>query len=458
MGFVNDIPGLFAHQDHTVRFYLDNERVYDASDPGTGKTRSALEMIARRQSAGAGRALVLAPKSILVPSWANDLRAFTPSLTWVVAMANNREKMFERDVDVYITNHDAVKWIEKNVELEDFDILIVDEITAFKHRTSQRSKALAKIAPDFTYRAGMSGTPNPNGIMDLWHQYFVLDDGAHLSTNYFKFRNTVCEPEQNGPGAEMVKWVDKPGAAEAVADILSDMTIRHKMEACISIPEHTVRTVDFELSPRHLAHYQELEEQAIIQLNDTVVSAVHAGALATKLLQLASGAVYDTDGRAAVASPDRYELVLELAEERESCVIAFNWTHQRDALLKLAAKKKIKHALIDGTVKDKDRIKAVEDFQAGRIKIIFAHPMSAAHGLTLTRGTTTIWSSPIYDAERFQQFNRRIYRAGQTRKTQTLMIAARDTLEARVFERLSGKVERMDDLLSILQTPTADAA
>ena len=167
---------------------------------------------------------------------------------------------------------------------------------------------------------------------------------------------------------------------------------------------------------------------------------------------LASGSVYDVDGTSAIASTDRYELVLELAEERESCVIAFNWTHQRDQLLALADKKKIKYALIDGTVKDLDRQKAVKDFQAGKIKILFAHPMSAAHGLTLTKGTTTIWPGPIDDAERFQQFNRRIYRAGQTRKTETIMVAANDTLDASVFERLNGKVSDMTDLLEILET------
>jgi SNF2 family DNA or RNA helicase len=453
MGFVKEIPELFKHQGVTVDYHMDNDRVYDASDPGTGKTRSALEMISRRQKAGAGKALVFAPKSILVPSWAIDLRTFTPHLKYVVATATNRKKAFNQDVDVYITNTDAAKWIEKNVDLDDFDILISDEHTAYKHRTSARAKSMAKIAKHFQYRVGMSGTPNPNGVLDLWHQYYILDDGDHLGTNFWQFRMKVCEPEQTGPGAEMVKWVDRPGAAEAVADILSDMTIRHKMEDCISIPEHTIRTVNFDLSAKHLKAYKDLEADAIIQLKDTTVSAVHKGALRTKLLQLASGAVYDSEGYAAVASTDRYELVMELAEERESCVVAFSWKHQRDQLLELAKKKGISHALIDGSVKDLDRQKAVKDFQSGKIKILFAHPMSAAHGLTLTKGTTTIWPGPIDDAERFQQFNRRIYRAGQTRKTETIMVAGNDTLEAGVYDRLNGKVSDMVDLLSILTAP-----
>jgi len=451
MGFVKAIPPLFDHQGITVDYEMEHDRVYDASDPGTGKTRSALAMILQRQKAGAGKALVFAPKSILVPSWANDLRTFTPSLKYVVATASNRKKQFAQDVDVYITNTDAAKWVSLNVDLKDFDILIMDECTAYKHRTSARAKAMAKIAKHFKYRVGMSGTPNPNGVLDLWHQYFLLDDGEILGTNFWAFRSKVCEPVQTGPGSEMVKWVDRPGAAEAVADLLAGMTIRHKMEKCISIPPHTVRTINFDLSAKHLKEYKDLAKHAIIQLKDKTVSAVHKGALRTKLLQLASGAVYDAEGNPAVASTDRYELVLDLAEERESCVIAFNWTHQRNELLRLAKKRKIKFALIDGTVKGPDRTKAVKDFQAGKIKILFAHPMSAAHGLTLTKGTTTIWPGPIDDAERFQQFNRRIYRAGQERKTETIMVAANDTLDAGVFANLDGKVEGMVDLLDILE-------
>lgn len=451
MGFVKEIPALFDHQAITVDYLLSQDNVYDASDPGTGKTRSALEMILIRQNAGAKKALVFAPKSILVPSWVNDLRAFTPSLTYVVANANNRKKAFDRDVNVYITNIDAAKWVLNNVDLSEFDIVIMDEATAYKHRTSARSKAMNKIAKQIQYKVAMSGTPNPNGVLDLWHQYLMLDGGAHLGTNFWKFRMTVCEPEQTGPGPEMVKWVDKPGASTAVADLLADMTIRHKMEECISIPPHSVHKIEFDLNKKHLQSYKDLANHAIIDLKDKTVSAIHKGALRTKLLQLASGAVYDVDGTSAIASTDRYELVLDLAEERDSCVIAFTWKHQRDELLRLAKKRGMKYALIDGSVKNDDRAKAVKDFQSGKIDYLFAHPMSASHGLTLTRGTTTIWPGPIDDAERFQQFNRRIYRAGQTRKTETLLVCANDTLEAGVYHNLDCKVENMIDLLDILE-------
>jgi len=450
MSFVKPIPPLFENQEETIEFHMANDRVYDASDPGTGKTRSTLEAILRKQKLGAGKALIFAPKSILVPSWADDLRKFTPELSYVVANANNRAKAFKQDADVYITNHDAVKWVQKHVDLTNFDIMVSDEHTAYKHRTSQRAKALAAIRNYFDLRIALSGTMNPNGNLDLWHQFYVLDDGARLGTNFWQFRNKVCEAVQTGPRAEMQKWVDRPGAAEAIADIIADMTIRHKFEDCQSIPAHSINTVFFDLSAKHLKMYKELEKMAIIMLRDKVVSAVHKGALRTKLLQLASGAVYDAEHASVVASTDRYELVLDLAEARESCVIAFNWTHQRDQMIEMAKARGLTWTLIDGSVKQADRTQAVNDFQTGRKRIMFAQPASAAHGLTLTRGTTTIWPGPIDNAEHFQQFNRRIYRAGQTRKTETIMVAAHDTLEDGVYERLQGKIGGMDDLLGIL--------
>ena len=454
MPFVQPIPEMFENQKATVQYGMAHDVFYDASDPGTGKTRSALELTSYRQKHGAKKALVFAPKSILMPSWIADLRKFTPHLTWVVAEARNRKKAFEQDVDVYVTNTDAAKWIESNVDLTEFDILIMDEVTAYKHRTSARSKAMLKIAKKFKYRTAMSGTPNPNGVLDLWHQYLMLDEGAHLGTNFWQFRNKVCEPTQTGPGPAMVKWDDRPGAAEAVADIVSDITIRHRLEDCTSIPEHSTSTLCFDLSTKHAALYAEMKREMKLLLtnSDTPIGAVHKGALRTKLLQMASGAVYNVANEPELISTDRYNLVLDMAEARESTLVAFNWVHQRDNLLLAARKRNLKFGLIDGTVKNDDRAKAVKQFQDGTIDYIFAHPMSAAHGLTLTRGTTTIWPGPIDDAERFQQFNRRIYRAGQKRKTETIMVAANNTLDAGCYDHLLGKVDSMVDLLEILES------
>jgi hypothetical protein len=166
----------------------------------------------------------------------------------------NRAEAFWEDADVYITNHDAAKWLVKQLPefFDRFGTLIVDEVGAFKHHTSQRSKALNKIKRHFEYRHVMNGTVAPNTITDVWHQMFILDDGERLGPSFFKFRQTVCVPRQVGPQANMVKWEDRPGAADAVAKLMEDVTIRHKFEDCIDIPPNHEYSIDYVLTPKQL--------------------------------------------------------------------------------------------------------------------------------------------------------------------------------------------------------------
>jgi len=450
----DSIPPLFSHQVETKTFGLTHPRVFDMSDAGTGKTRAWLEVLVQRKKLLGGKVLVLAPKTILKNAWADDIAKFTPELSYVIAYATNRKKAFAEEVDIYITNHDAVKAILKRqkdwIEGRGFHTIIIDESTAFKHRTSQRSKALSKLVEYFEYRINLTGTPNPNGLLDLWHQVFLLDDGSHLGDSYWRFRHATCESTQVGPSPQHVRWDDKQGMVEAVSGLIEDITIRHDFEDCTDIPENHVYTVNFELSAKHRRAYDILKEHAILELSEGGISAFNAGVLANKLLQMASGAVYDDQTVTQLYDTARYELVLDLAEQRQQCVVAFNWKHQRDYLTQLADERGITYGVIAGGVSDKRREEIITNFQAGLIKIIFAHPKSGAHGLTLTRGTTTIWASPTYNAEHWIQFNKRIYRIGQNKKTETLLVVAENTIDVEVASRLMGKVEKMTDLLEML--------
>lgn len=237
---------------------------------------------------------------------------------------------------------------------------------------------------------------------------------------------------------------------EAVAGLLEDMTVRHVFEECTDIPENHVYTVPFELSTKHRRAYEILKEHALLELEEGGVSAFNQGVLANKLLQMASGAVYDDSGAPQLYDTARYELVMDLAEQRRQCVVAFNWVHQRDHLVELAVQRGLTYAVIDGDASAKQREQAVQLFQAGLIRIIFAHPASAGHGLTLTAGRATIWASPVYNAEHYTQFNKRIYRIGQHHKTETILVIAAGTIDEEVARRLMGKVIKMDGLLEML--------
>ena len=436
----------FEHQSVTTDFITTNPRVLVTSDPGTGKTRSVLDAYMQRPE---GRMLVLAPLSILQASWGDDIEKFTPDLTYTVAYARNRAKAFESDAQIIITNHDAVKWLVKNQHvLDGFNTLCIDEFTAFKNKDSQRSKAALKIAKLFDYRIAMSGTPNSNTICDIWHPTLIVDDGHRLGHRFYSFRSNVCTPVFNGFANE---WKDKPDAELMVAAAIKDINIRYELEECIDMPEQSYHTVTTQLSPAMLKAYKDLADDNVLWTGEATINAVHAGALTKKLLQLCTGAVYDEDGNVVGLHEDRYNLVMELVEQRNHSLVAFNWSHERDFLVAQAEKRGIKYGVIDGSTPANKRKDIVDRMQAGQLKVVFAHPQSAGHGLTMTTATAVIWASPTYNAEHYQQFNRRIYRAGQTKRTEVIHIAAEDTWEPGVYEKLQGKLGRMENLLTILK-------
>lgn len=438
---------LRPHQQESMSKMAPLPGFFDMSDPGTGKTRvEVLDFWARRQKGG-GRALVFAPKSILQPAWGDEIDKVAPGMTYTIAWASNRKQAFDEASDVVITNHDAAKWVLENRQvLRGFDTLIVDESTAYKNPPTQRTKAMMRLAAMFEWRRCMTGTPNPNTILDLWAQAFLVDHGERLGKSYYAFRNVACTPMQVGPAANHVEWRDKPGISDAVFALLSDISIRHPYKG----NGNTVDRVEFELAPKARVAYDEMEQHAIALINGDTVSAVHASAVMTKLLQIASGAVYNGDAYTFL-DDTRYELIMDLIEARRHCLVSFEWAHQREYLMAAAKKRGFSCAFIDGETDRHERTNLVRRFQDGELRVLFAHPRTAGHGLTLTRGTTTIWSSPTWSSELFTQFNGRINRTGQTEETETLLVCAKRTCDERVYSGLGQKLTAMQLLLSLME-------
>ena len=329
---------------------------------------------------------------------------------------------------------------------------------------------MAKIAKFFKYRRAMTGTPNGNSITDVWHQVKILDDGKRLGHSFFAFRNAVCTPFQKGPNANALEWVDKDGAEDAVFGMLSDIVVRHKFEDCVDIPEQHQYTVSYQMPPQQQKAYDEMRDHAIAEVYGSVdaltiatlkgvkpkalthVTAINAAAVATKLMQIASGAVYQGEGKYHLIDDARYELILDLAEARKHALVFFFWNHQKDLLAKVAEKRGMTFAIIDGTVPEQERSDIVTRYQRGAYDVLFAHPKSAAHGLTLTKGTATIWASPTYDLEIFKQGSRRQYRMGQTMKTENIVVVAEDTIDEKAYNSMLVKDARMTNLLDLFAT------
>lgn len=445
---------LFKHQEKSLVVLKKNDRIFDMSDAGTGKTPVHILDFAQRRKAKGGCALVLCPKSLIQCAWGKDFKTFAPNLKVSLAYAENREEAFAADADAYITNIDAAVWLSKKkpVFFSRFTHLIIDESTSIKHSTSQRSKAVAKIRKYFPVRRLLSGTPTSNGICDIHNQMYIVDDGAKLGESFYAFRTACCIPTQVGPNIHALKWEDKPGIEATVGALIEDSVIRHRFEDCVDIPPNHQYAVEFELGSRHRKIYDRLERDSVVALqNMKSITAVNGAVLYSKLLQCASGASYTDEADYALLDTDRVDLVSTLIESRKHSVVFFSWKHQRDELTKRAKKEGWSFAVIDGDVTKKgERERIVNEYQAGHYKVLFAHPQSAGHGLTLTKGTTTIFASPTANLEHFLQGYKRIYRISQTEKTETIMVIAKNTIDEQVWKSCQNKDLKQSELLTYL--------
>jgi SNF2 family DNA or RNA helicase len=450
-----------AHQKESLAHDKKNPAVFDMSDPGTGKTAVRVWSFADRRRRGAGCLLVLAPRSLLRTAWGNDFARFAPDMKVSVATAATRKEALSADADVYIINHDGVKDLLKQPTTwwDKFDEFVVDEATAYKHHTSQRSRAIAKIAhmkrgtkPVFRFRRLLTATPTSNGICDIWHQVYLLDGGARLGPNFYGFRDKVCIPKQVGRNAHAIQWADKDGAEEAVFGLLNELVVRHKFEDCVDIPPTHSYSVDYQLEPKQRKVYDDLESFQLIQLSSTKITAINAAAVATKLLQIASGAVYDGSGKYQIIDRGRYETLIEMAKVRKHPLMLFFWQHQKELLIEEAEKAGMNFCVFDGDASDAERNDMVLRYQQGMYDLMLGHPKTVAHGLTLTAGTSVIWPGPTYDLEWLKQANKRQARIGQKDKTEVVTLIAPDTIEEKVYAMVSDKGARMGNLLDLFES------
>lgn len=446
-----------GHQAYSLKHARKQPRVFDTSDAGTGKTAVCIWAFAERRKKGGGCALVLGVRSTLRSVWASDVAKFAPHLTVSLCPAEKREAGFAADADIYVTNHDAVKWLAKQPAsfFKKFDDLVIDESPAFKHYSSQRSRAMLKIVKHFKYRRLLTATPNSNTIVDVWHQALLLDDGARLGRLFHPFRQSVATPKQVGSKANMISWVDKEGAEEAVFGLLADITVRHKLDDCADIPENHQYPLVWDMTTPLKRAYLEIETTQMLDLGKAgKMTAINAAAVATKLLQVASGAVYTGGGEYRVIDTGRYEMILDLVESRVHPLVLFQWKHQRDLLVAEAEKRGMTYAVFDGETSDSERASIVAHYQQGHYDCLFAHPKTVGHGQTLTRGTSTIWASPTHDLEMAVQASSRQRRIGQTKKTETIIAVAEGTLDEWAYENMLNKGARMNNLLDLFASMT----
>lgn len=418
----------FSHQKTTVAMAIANKRCYILNDMGTGKTLSALWacdiLITARKIR---RVLVVSPLSTMRSVWYNEISLNIPHRRAAIAHGTRPQRLaaLKSQADFVIINHDGIKILENEIIGEQFDVIIIDELTAFKSHGSERSKCMKRIA-DAQYRHknpsrrgdggvwGMTGEITPNAPTEAFFQCQIVNPQNEWLPRYFGQFRDACMVQIN----EMV-WVPKPEAPNIVA-MCAQPAIRFTRDQCLDLPDTTYITLETPLSADQQSYYDRMRKEAMVECEQGTVTAANAAVLLNKLLQISAGAVKTVDGSVIeIGCDERINALMELFEEtpQKKMVVFATYRASIELLLKEMTKRGVRCAAIHGDVSQTVRASLIDRFQRGDLQMLILQPQSSAHGITLTAASTIVWFSLIPSNELHQQGNARIVRAGQTRKT-----------------------------------------
>jgi len=416
---------LDPHQVQTLQFATQRDSVFDLSDAGTGKTLAWLAVAKDFIEKNPGkRVLVLTTKTLMHAAWEADAQKLG-GLHLEICSADRRPYAWTRDADIHVANHAAVRELvnlkrgligaQPTQYATPFEggLLIVDESTAYKNFSATQTRAALALREVFAKRAALTGFPNPNGVQDIWAQAYLLDGGERLGDSFqaFKYATHYVIKRANRTVA-----IEKPEAIEAVLDMLSDITIRHRLDDCHDIPPMDYRFIPQEL-PRELASlYIDFDTEFQSELLN--LKATNALTKLMKLVQLSSGVYIDDDSRERIVSRHRLDAVADLIEDLPASIVAYELTAFRKALCQILDSRGIRYRVISGEITSaRVRAEIVEKFQRGEYQTLICHPKTVAHGATLTRSQHVIWVAPTANAEFWYQFNARVRRRGQGERT-----------------------------------------
>jgi SNF2 family DNA or RNA helicase len=407
----------FKHQIATASFVIKHKRAFILNDMGTGKTLAALWASDILMTAGKiRRVLIVSPLSTMKIVWYNEIMMNMPHRRAIIAHGTRPQRLaaIKSQLPFVIINHDGVKIMEQEIIAENFDVIIIDELTAYKSHSSDRSKSMKRVADQATGVWGMTGELTPNSPMEaFWPCKVVNPSNQYLPKYVTQFRD-ACMLQIN----EMVS-VPKPEAAHIVA-MCAQPAIRFRRDQCLDLPDTTYQSFEIPLTPEQSQYYDAMRKSALIESDSGSISAVNAAVKLNKLLQISAGAVKNDAGTVVeIGCKDRLDMLFELFEQtpQKKLVVFATYRATIEMLVREATKRGVKVASIHGDVPQNLRATFIERFQNGDLEMLVLQPQSSAHGITLTASSTIVWFSLIPSNELFQQGNARIVRAGQHLKT-----------------------------------------
>jgi SNF2 family DNA or RNA helicase len=435
-------------------FLRERDRAALFLDMGLGKTATSLSALEPRHLP----ALVVAPKRVAETVWVPETRLWRPDLKATVAAGRpaDRARELASSADIVALGRDNLGDLARVRRAKPFRTVIIDELSGFKNYRSARWKATRKFIRDTSVRHvwGLTGTPTPNGLLDLWAQIALLDDGERLGRNITTYRSRYFTPGRQLPSGVITEWLLRDGADAKIHGKIEDIALSMSTAGRIDLPPVTENHVVVQLPPVVKRRYRELKTHLVVDLRDVLGGEIHTAAnaavLTSKLSQITAGFMYVDDadlrdGKWAELHREKISAVREVVDGTGSPVLVF---------YRFKAEREMLAAEFKGVARDVKEPGVIDAWNRGEVPVLLAHPASAGHGLNLQHGGHTIcWTSLPWSLEEWEQANKRLARQGQKHPVVIHVVRAKGTVDTIVRAALNDKSVVQTALLDHLESP-----
>lgn len=439
-----------SYQQRATDLVVSKKSVGLFLDMGLGKTVITLtavnELIYDRFEVS--RVLVIAPKRVAEDTWTREHKKWDHlrelRISKVLGTAAQRLRALEQDADVYVIGRDNVVWLVDHYSKKKhwpFDMIVIDELSSFKNPQAKRFRALRKILGVTQRVVGLTGTPSPNGLMDLWAQVYLLDRGERLGRTIGAYREKYFRAGARN-GYVVYKWEPLKGAKEQIEEKISDICVSMSAADYLTLPERIDNVIPVKLTDAEMELYKRMERDQLLQIEDSDVVALNAAAVMTKLLQIANGSVYSMDGTVVNIHNAKLEALQEIIDTTDSPVLVFySYKHDLTKIMNAIPSARILNGPED-----------IRDWNDGKVRVLLAHPASVGYGLNLQEGGHTIvWYGLTWSLELYQQANARLYRQGQEKPVIIHHLIAEGTVDEQAMAALQAKDTSQAALLAALK-------
>lgn len=440
---------LHSYQEIAVEFLRDRGRAALFLEMGLGKTAICLSALEPRHLP----ALVVAPKRVAEFVWPTERDLWRPDLSVALAAGRPERRMaaLTSGADIVVIGRDNLADVEKSGA--EFQTFIFDELSGAKNPRTRRFKAARKIADRAPYFWGLTGTPEPNGLLDLWSQAYLIDRGERLGKAFTHYRDRYFTPGRQLSTGVITEWIPRPGVDQRIHALLGDICLSMSGEGRLDLPPVTVNTVEVPMSRATKKIHDDLKRDLVANLDllgGREHYAANAAVLSSKLSQLSAGFLYhESDGGPSqgydVVHTEKVSAVEEIVEGTGSPVLVFyRYRAEKEMLLKALGKRA--HTI--------DEPGIVDRWNRGKVPVLLAHPASAGHGLNLQHGGHTIvWTSLPWSLEEKQQADKRLARQGQKHPVVIHEIITPKSIDPMIRAALGNKDAAQAALLDYLESP-----